>query len=259
MATEPHPIAIFGDWHGHLGWALGSLDAASKAGARILVHVGDLGLDFPGRNRGRFEKKLNRILVEREMTLILSLGNHDNHDSAAKLEMQADGLATFRSNIRILPRGGRTLIEGLTIGGLGGAYSIDRKHRTEGEDWWANEEPTQEEADLLVAGGPVDILITHDVPASVPMTGDLKLQADVVARAERTRILLDTVVRRLRPPHLFAGHWHQRRTYDLVHKDGTVTRVDVLANEFATNGNGVLVWPAEPMPLRVEPLRITTR
>lgn len=258
MAHNPRPIGIFGDWHGSLGWGLGSIDAAAKAGAQALIHVGDFGLDFPGKNRGRYEKKLNMTLAEREMMLVVSLGNHDNWDTASELEVQDDGLAHFRSNIKVLPRGGRTIVEGLTVGGLGGAHSVDQKYRKEGRDWWSTEEPTQEEADRLVAGGPVDILITHDVPAGVPMGSDLKLSADVIARAEKTRILLDDVVRRLKPPHLFAGHWHQRRIHELEHEDGSATRVDVLANELFNMGNGVLVWPGST-PLQIEPLKITTR
>ncbi|KRF04352.1 hypothetical protein ASH00_14710 [Arthrobacter sp. Soil782] len=252
------PISIFGDWHSHVGWALGSIDAAFKAGSRTLIHVGDFGLDFPGKNRGRYEKKLNMVLVEREMMLIVSPGNHDNHDTISKLEVQDDGLAHFRSNIKVLPRGDRTIVEGLTIGGLGGAYSVDQKYRTEGKDYWSAEEPTQQEADRLVAGGRVDILTTHDVPASVPMKSDLKLPADVIARAEKTRILLDEVVRALRPPQVFAGHWHQRCIHEIEHENGSVTRVDVLANELYNMGNGVLVWPGVT-PLRIEPLKITTR
>ncbi|WP_028281089.1 metallophosphoesterase [Arthrobacter sp. H5] len=253
------PLAIFGDWHGHTGWAIGSVDAAVKAGAGTMLHVGDFGLDFPGRDRGRFEKKLNKVLVECGLMLVVSPGNHDNWTTMAKLEVEEDGLATWRSNIRVLPRGGRTVIGGLTVGGLGGAYSVDQQHRTLGIDWWALEEPTQEEADRLVAGGPVDLLITHDVPASVPMTGDLDLPANIIADAERTRILLDEVVRKLQPSHLFAGHWHSRFTHELRHPGGNVTRVDVLANEINTMGNGVLVWPSESRPLRIETLRITTR
>lgn len=67
------------------------------------MHVGDFGLDFPGRKRGRYEKKLNMALAEREMMLIVSVGNHDNHATASKLDMQDDGLAHFRSNIKVLP------------------------------------------------------------------------------------------------------------------------------------------------------------
>lgn len=258
MDDDSRPIGIFGDWHSHVGWALGSMDAAFKADAQILIHVGDFGLDFPGKNRGRYEKKLNMVLAERGMMLIVNPGNHDNWDTISKLEVQDDGLAHFRSNIKVLPRGGRAVVEGLIVGGLGGAYSVDQKYRKEGHDWWSTEEPTQEEAGRLVAGGPVDILTTHDVPMSVPMKSHLKLPADVTARAEKTRILLDNVVRMLKPPHLFAGHWHQRRIHELEHEDGSITRVDVLANELFNTGNGVLVWPGST-PLRIEPLKITTR
>ncbi|WAP53042.1 hypothetical protein OL239_08100 [Arthrobacter sp. ATA002] len=76
------------------------------------MHVGDFGLDWPGPKRGRYEAKLNRYLIDLGLTLIVSGGNHDNWDTLLKLPMDADGLGTRRSNIRVLPRGGRTQIEG---------------------------------------------------------------------------------------------------------------------------------------------------
>lgn len=165
------------------------------------------------------------------------------------------GLATFRGNIRVLPRGGRTTIGGLVVGGLGGAFSVDKARRREGKDWWANEEPTAEEAQKLIAGGPVDVLITHDAPAGVPVKGDFKLTPDLIERAEQTRVLLREVVDELAPPHVFCSHWHQRRIHQITHPDGRVTRVDVLSMENSREGNGVLVWPGEP-PVRIEPLFI---
>jgi hypothetical protein len=75
---------------------------------------------------------------------------HTNEGSCA----EADGLATFRSSIRVLPRGGRTQISDLVIGALGGAFSVDQKHRTEGRDWWSNEEPTPEDARKLSREAP---------------------------------------------------------------------------------------------------------
>lgn len=248
------PLGIFGDWHGS-GWAITAIRSAAREGVSTMLHVGDFGLDWPGAKRGRYEAKVNKYLVDARITLIISGGNHDNWDSIEKLAVDADGLATFRSNIRILPRGGRTMVEGLHIGGIGGAFSVDRHHRTEGKDWWANEEPTAEEARRLIAGGPIDILITHDAPAGVPLKGDFELTAELLARAERTRVLLRGVVDELAPPHLFCGHWHQRRIHELAHPDGRLTRVDVLNMENSREGNGVLVWPGEA-PLRIEPLFI---
>jgi predicted phosphodiesterase len=249
------PSAIVGDWHGDQGWALLAIRSAAREGVKTVLHVGDFGLDFPGAKRGRYEQRLNRALVEYGVTLIVSPGNHDNLTNINKLDVQEDGLITWCSNIRVLPKGGRTVVEGLRVGGLGGAYSVDKAWRKEGKDWWADEEPTVEQAEKLVAGGPVDVLITHDVPAGVPVRSGLDLPADIVEKADRTRFLLRDVVDKLAPPHLFSGHWHQKVTHELVHPDGRATRVDVLDMEGSRAGNGVLVWPGNP-PLRVEPLFI---
>lgn len=253
---DPRPIAVFGDWHGNLGWALTAIGSAAREGAHTAIHVGDFGFDWPGRKRGRFEAKLNKYLVDLGLTLVVSGGNHDNWDTLANLAVDIDGLAAVRSNIRILPRGGRTMLEGLAVGGLGGAFSVDYKQRTEGKDWWPNEEPTQEEATALVAGGPLDILITHDAPAGVPLKGDFHLSEALAKDAERTRTLIREVVDSTSVPHLLCGHWHQRRTYELNHPNGTITRVDVLNKENSRHGNGVLVWPSLS-PLRIDPLEIS--
>lgn len=249
------PLAIFGDWHGDAGWALTPVRSAAREGVRTAIHVGDFGLDWPGAKRGRYEAKLNKCLVDLGVTLVVSGGNHDNWDTLEKLPVEPDGLATVRSNIRVLPRGGRTTVEGLIVGGLGGAFSVDYRHRTEGKDWWANEEPTQKEAEKLVADGPLDILITHDAPSDVPLKGDIELDSHVALRANQTRLLLRQVVDSLAVPHVFCGHWHQRRIHELAHPDGRSTRVDVLNMENSRLGNGVLVWPGDA-PLRIEPLAI---
>lgn len=187
------------------------------------------------------------------MTLILSGGNHDNWETLDRLPVEEDGLATYRSNIRILPRGSRTQICGLVVGGLGGAFSVDQGHRTEGRDWWRNEEPTAEEAQRLITDGPVDVLITHDAPAGVPLRSQFDLPPEIAASAEQTRLLLREVVDSLAPAHVFCGHWHQRRIHQLIHPDGRVSRVDVLDKEYSRAGNAVLVWPGRS-PLRIEPL-----
>jgi predicted phosphodiesterase len=253
--TSGSPLVVVGDWHGHQGWGLSAIRSAAREGAKVIIHVGDFGFDWPGAKRTRYEARLNQSLVEYGITLIISPGNHDNHDTIEKLHVESDGLATFRSNIMVLPKGGRTEIEGLRIGGLGGAFSVDKEWRQKGKDWWANEEPTAEDAERLVAGGPLDVLITHDAPAGVPLRSNLDLPHDMVEQSMRTRWLLRTVVDTLAPPHVFCGHWHQRVVHQITHAKGCVTRVDVLNMENSRHGNGVLVWPGTP-PLRVEPLDI---
>jgi predicted phosphodiesterase len=101
--TTSRPLGIFGDWHGNTGWAITAIRSAAREGVNTMIHVGDFGLDWPGAKRGRFEAKLNTYLAEAEITLIVSGGNHDNWETLEKLPVHDDGLATFRSNIRVLP------------------------------------------------------------------------------------------------------------------------------------------------------------
>ncbi len=249
------PWAVFGDWHGHLGMGLAAIRSASDRGVTMMVHVGDFGLDWPGAERGRYEKKLNALLLERGAELWVSPGNHDCLSEVNLRDVQEDGLISWRSNIKVLPKGGRTVLDGLRVGALGGAFSVDKTWRREGKDWWPDEEPTAEQAEQLIAGGDLDVLIAHDVPAGVPMKSGLDLSSEIVAQADRTRILLGETVARTRPHHVFCGHWHQRVISEIAHPGGRVTRVDVLASEQSKMGNGVLVYPGEP-PLRIEPLII---
>lgn len=154
MKGAVSPIVVAGDWHGDLAWAITVIRSAAREGADTLIHVGDFGFDWPGAKRGRYEARLNKYLLEFGISLVISGGNHDNWDTLEKLPIDEDGLATFRSNIRVLPRGGRAQISGLAVGGLGGALSVDKAYRTEGKDWWSNEEPTAEHARQLIAAGP---------------------------------------------------------------------------------------------------------
>ncbi|BBE22569.1 hypothetical protein MN0502_14520 [Arthrobacter sp. MN05-02] len=259
MEPSDPPLAVFGDWHEHLGWGLGAIDAAERAGVRTLLHVGDFGLDFPGPQRGRYESKLSRRLAASNMQILISPGNHDNWSTIHKLPVGGDGTAQFTEQILILSRGGSTIIQGLMIGALGGAYSVDQGWRRAGKNWWPNEESTHEEAEQLIAGGPVDELLTHDIPASVPMKGDLDLLPHIVERAEKTRRLLDSLMERLQPPMVLCGHWHQRRQQSVERADGTETRVHVLGKELNREGNAVLLRLTDPRCLAVEPLFVAGR
>lgn len=252
--NEP-ALAVFGDWHGDQVWSIKAVKSAAREGVKTLVHVGDLGLDYPGAKRGRYEQRLNRALVQHGVTLVVSPGNHDNLAKIDQLEIQGDGLIAWHSHIKILPKGGRTVIEGLRIGGLGGALSVDKQWRVEGKTWWSDEEPTVEQAERLMAGGEVEILICHDAPAGVPVASKFDLPADLLEAADRTRTLLRKVVDRLAPPNVFCGHWHQRVIHEIAHPDGRMTRIDVLNMEGSREGNGVLVWSGTA-PLHIEPLII---
>ncbi|NSX37135.1 metallophosphoesterase [Pseudarthrobacter oxydans] len=248
-------IAVFGDWHGDIQWARLAINSAAREGVRVIVSVGDWGVDWPGPKRGLQDTRLNKALVANEQVLVLSPGNHDCLENISKLPVDDDGLITWRSNFKILPKGGRSVIAGHTVGGVGGAYSVDKELRVPTKNWFSDEELTAEQARQLIAGGPVEILISHDAPLGVHVTSQLDLPGDVQKRANRTRRLLADIVREIQPPNLLCGHHHQRVVDYIAHPGGSDTRVDVLGMEHDRQGNGVILRPGSG-GLRVEPLEI---
>lgn len=227
--------------------------SANAAGAKTILQLGDLGALWPGRGKGRTETKADRYLDSLALELIFIDGNHDNHHDLRKLEVEADGLARVRERIKYLPRGGRITLSGMVIGGLGGAFSPDYEARSATVNWWPGiEEVEVSDVEKLVAGGPLDILLSHDVPAAVRMVGDLELSEETRARAQVSRDLLQRAVNTIRPANVFSAHWHQRVIGTVDHGNGFQSRVDVLDMDGSQNGNAVLVWPGRP--LRIEPL-----
>lgn len=255
MSETAKPIAVAGDWHGDVPWMRAVVDAAAAAGAELILHVGDLAVLWPGRDKGKFDRRLQQRLELRDMQFIFVDGNHDNHHELRLLPLDDEGLAPLRPRIRYLPRGGRFKHAGLTIAGLGGAYSIDREWRTAGRDWWPEEDVTDGDVDRLIASGPADILLIHDAPSGVKVRSDLDLPREILEASLATRARLRRAVDVLKPGNVFAGHWHQRVIDEIDHPDGMQTRVDVLNMNSSREGNAVLVWP-DGTPLRVEPLRI---
>ena len=252
-------IAIAGDWHGDMQWARLAINSAAREGITQIIHVGDFGLDWPGRKRGIAEDRLSRWLAANNQILYISPGNHDCLENINKMPVGEDGLITWRSHIKIMPKGGRTVLAGLSIGFLGGAYSVDRAFRTEGRDLWASEEaPTVEQAERLIADGPVDVLICHDAPMGVQVKKKFDLPDDIKDRADRTRILLAHAVQETHPALVFCGHWHQRVTDHIPTQGGRTSEVHVLGMEHDRDGNMVLLRRGSS-GLQVEPLYVRGR
>lgn len=238
---DGNPIVVAGDWHGNVGWARQVIRSGAYHGARTILQVGDFGALWPGKLKGRFEARLNYYLQQHHVQLIFIGGNHDNWAELQEPPVGADGLAPLLSNIKYPPRPGRTTVNGLTVGGLGGAFSVDYQYRVESKDWWAEEDLTTDDVEQFVRGGSVDVLLTYDVPADVPVASTLELPDQIVERANRTRTLLGEAIAAVRPPHVFCGHWHQRVTTHLSHVKGPQTRVDVLHTDGSVDGNAVLL------------------
>ena len=187
-------VRIIGDVHGKYGKYLHLTD-----GAEYSIQLGDMGFSY---NHMKDLNPLNHTFFG---------GNHDNYD---KINTVSHCHGNF---------GGRHL--GNSADGpifeyfiVRGAYSVDKKYRTIGIDWWAEEELNRDQAERCIknfAQMKPEIVISHDCPASVVpefMTNDWKLEKSF------TGALLDVMFEVHRPKLWIFGHHHQNKT---IVKDGT--------------------------------------
>ncbi len=219
VATEV--VALAGDWHGNLGWAQRILSIAHGAGTRTVLQLGDFGYWRADPATRKYLSRLERMLGEREMQLLWIDGNHEDHARLASLPLADDGTQPISDHITHLPRGFRwKWLDGdgrrYTWLALGGAVSVDRQWRTAGRSWWSEEQISRDDADVAIAGGPVDVMVSHDAPAGVtiPGIGATDWPADVLRDADAHRALLREVVDAVQPHHLWHGHYHVR--YDAL-------------------------------------------
>ena len=106
----------------------------------------------------------------------------------------------------LLVRGRIPLLLGFLA--LGGAYSIDEDYRTPGKSWWATELINSEDQERAIAGGPVDVMVTHDSPEGVDIPTLRRWAPIPKSQANRERLL--EVVKAVRPLYLTHGHYHDR-------------------------------------------------
>jgi predicted phosphodiesterase len=232
-------VITAGDWHGSTRWMRQVLTCAARDGYQVIVHVGDLKVlwydeypDYP--EAGAFTAELAGLLEELGLVFIFIDGNHDAHPKLRALPLNTDGFGVISDRLLYAPRGHRWQLGGVRFGALGGAYSIDRAWGTEGRDWFVDEVTVPEDVQAL-GEEPLDVLITHDVPAGIDVETIFELPESSERESNIVRVLLRDAVRATEPKLVFSGHWHQRRTGLMP---GIETRVHVLDKEFMA-GNTV--------------------
>lgn len=95
---------------------------------------------------------------------------------------------------------------------VGGAVSIDRAYRTEGLDWWADEECSRAELDAIVDRYirlKPEIVCTHEVPESVATELLAAFNKVKITDGSRTRQAFESMLHHHQPKYWVFGHWHQ--------------------------------------------------
>jgi hypothetical protein len=236
-------VWVVGDLHGNAGWIQVLLPAMRRhdPSLRTILQLGDYGFDHAQPGTGPVDYWAKRAGIER---VLVTLGNHEEWNHITAAQEHVPGMAFRVSDVVwLLPRPFRFKIAGREVLSLGGASSVDKAFRTAGKDWFEDELITEQMEADAVAGGPADLLLTHESPASAAPEVQLLLtnnphefppEALAVSAAQRARVqrVSDATL-----PHLHMhGHMH---VYGDLEREDRRTVVSLDRDTFPGNA-GVL-------------------
>lgn len=240
MEPDPTVLMLAGDWHGNKTWAERVIGHAAGHDVDTIVQLGDFGYWLDDYRTEDYLGAIDSMLTMADIRLFWLDGNHEDHSRVAEWSNE-----TRHAKVRYLPRGFRWQWWDRTWMSVGGAMSVDKRFRVEGESWWPAEELTDSDVDHAAREGEVDVILSHDCPRGVDIPGvgpDTKggvrgdWPADILAEAQAHRDKLATICRATAPGWLFHGHYHIRH-------DGKLdeTRVVGLADDRSEMGEHVLM------------------
>ena len=255
VPAEPNRLLVAGDVHGNSGWLEVLFRSAVAHGCNAILQLGDFGF-WPHQPGGsRYLHRVSKYADRSGVVVFWIDGNHENHDALRLLTPSADGFVDVARGCRHAPRGLRWTWRGVRFGALGGAFSIDWRDRVPGRSWWPDEVTTAADVERL-GGAALDVLLTHDAPAGVPLGGVRLPDADQV-RTDEVRALLAEAVKATSPRLVLHGHWHRRYSYELTWPAAVeggagwrATQVEGLASDVERDARA---WGV----LDLEPLRFT--
>lgn len=180
-------LRFIGDIHGNMD----EYNKIINASPYPSIQVGDMGVGFCDTNMIVENSNDNRHRFIR--------GNHDNPHLCKSLPNYiSDGTVEH--------------INGVSIYYIGGAFSIDRHAGTENIDWWADEELSYRDFQIIIDAYSVikpDIMVTHDFPKSAAMKMFNKNHYHMVPNI--TSQAFDVMFGIHQPKYWIGGHWHMNK------------------------------------------------
>ncbi len=199
----------------------------------VILHVGDFGFSK------RTVMEWNNIYPSVKCPVHAIGGNHEDYDVVdGWSKTEPTEVAT---GLYYIPRGYVTEMQGVRVGFLGGAESVDKSYRTTKghfRDWWEQERIQEEDVERLIANvgaEPLDVLITHCPPPTTvlqnfPMldTQSWGLPSNWVDISSKR---VADAIRATNPRTVFSGHMHK----SVLHQYTEHTMVRILdINEVTT-------------------------
>ena len=187
-----------------------------------VIITGDFGL-FYRDPQTPTDKHWLDWLNNKPWTTLFLRGNHDNPHLLETLPV-ADkfggkvGIAA--ESVFFLRDGEVYTIENKTFFVYGGAMSTDKKWRTAGEDWWADEIPSEETQEYALENlrkhnQKVDYVLTHTAPKRIIVDYIAPHWYVYMERAiDPVAIFLDIVEDTTEFSHWFFGHFHHDEIFE---------------------------------------------
>lgn len=210
MTIEEQRVAFAGDWHGDHGFARMALRGLSRLApdVKTIFHAGDWSMDL-----GKSDQTCRAFGIER---VLVCPGNHDDWGTLTPLLDANPGEAIRVSESTwIMPRPFRLTVGGRILLALSGATSVDRYWRRPGE-WSPDETITDGDVAKAIAGGPADLMLTHESTANTPVravqnilrTNPLAFPQQSLVESAASRVRVRQVWDAVNPRLLFSGHMH---------------------------------------------------
>lgn len=241
VSFDKNLVLLAGDTHGDTEWVAHLVDVAVKNRIPRIVVLGDFGYWVHYQDGREFISDVTHIVADAGLEpLIFVDGNHEYHTThpakpehhrlgLQELNPDNDGWVWITDHIIYAPRGHRWNWEGVRFGALGGAFSIDWEGRKKYRTWWPTEMVSPDDVNRL-GTDPLDVLLTHDSPADVPIPG-MEDRGKDHPRTDINRERVKEAMIATNPSLLAHGHWHIRYSY-------TAIRV----NKETTEQTGELTW-----------------
>lgn len=203
-------IYFIGDVHGEF-IELARRISTKKIENSAFIQVGDFGM---GLGKDDDLKELNKVLMAGNNLLYAIRGNHDDPFRFRKKEVI--GNITLLSDYSVLR------LEGKVILLVGGAISIDRSDRVEGNSYWMKEKfifDTEKLTRLANKVKKIDIIVTHSAPEEFwpfELTNlvrrycrlDSNLEIDLQDERRQHSLLLKYLLNKFPPRYWYYGHFH---------------------------------------------------
>ena len=192
---------LLGDTHGDISNVVNAISYAQRNAVKTIYQLGDFGCYPEIPNFLEFMQIVSRESSDSGIVFKFLPGNHEDWNFLSQFNKPTEILP----NLVFLPTGTRFNIGEYKILIVGGGYSRDKSHRTEGYNYFKEEILSLEDYVKCVEGGEVDVIFSHDRPISVSeKIGPALYDSDAIENGN----VLESICNLVKPKFFYHGHYH---------------------------------------------------